>query len=437
MRSFFSKNKQTFNLIFTNNISLIALLLSTIFLSACSQHNALSAKKIESKKLIKASDFPEYQLDKRISINISRGANIYPSFKISQKSDRLLSLTSKSKNNKSLPDGLWGQIVSRFEFYNKNKLSARTKAFVNYIAENPYTFKKLTSRAKPYLFYISSKLAKNGIPGEIALLPFVESLFQPQAISKVGASGLWQFTSSTGGFYGLRQNKWYDERFSIIESTQAAINLILDMYADFNSWPTALAAYNYGVGNIKRAIRKNRKLGLATDYWSLPLPVETKNYIPKLLAYAHLIANIKEYPQLQLEKIKEKQLLTTVEIEDSVSISTLANASKLSEVEFRHMNPGFKKWIIPPKENHKLLIPINHQKYFKEYLSKNGNMGDWHSYTVRPGDTLYNIAKSHKTKIGILIEANKLKKTTIYPGQEIIIPKLIKLKSNQLYTRPT
>ncbi|MFT7413872.1 MAG: membrane-bound lytic murein transglycosylase D, partial [Methylophagaceae bacterium] len=183
---------------------------------------------------------------------------------------------------------LWQRIRNGYGIED-NTLNIQTQKQVDWFASRPHYITQVTDRAKPYLYYIVDELDKRNMPLELAFLPVIESSFQPLAHSSSNASGLWQFIPGTGKVFGLDQNWWYDGRRDIIQSTNAALDYLQKLHSDFGDWPLALAAYNSGEGTVGRAIKHNQEMGMPTDFWSLGLPRETTNYIPKFLAIAHLL----------------------------------------------------------------------------------------------------------------------------------------------------
>ena len=220
---------------------------------------------------------------------------------------------------------LWQRIINAYGF-DQNIDNARVRAHLNWFKKHPTYLDRVAKRAERYLFYIAEQIDVRGIPGELALLPVVESAFDPFAYSHGRASGVWQFIPSTGKYFGLEQNWWYDGRRDISASTLAALNYLESLQRQFKGdWLLALASYNAGGGNVRKAIRKNKRLGKPTDFWSLDLPRETRAYVPKLLALADIIKRPEQF-NLSLYEIANEEVISQVNIKSQLD---LAKATKL------------------------------------------------------------------------------------------------------------
>ncbi len=235
--------------------------------------------------------------------------------------------------------------------------------------DHPASLAILQQRAEPYLHHILDEIEAKNIPGELALLPVVESAFVPDAYSKADASGLWQFVPSTGKEYGLEQNAWYDGRRDVYASTIAATNYLKELSETFNGdWLLALASYNCGKGRVKKSIERNEYLNLPTDYWSLDLPEETENYVPRLLAVAKLFANADEY-NIHLQHIPNRPYFEVVDIESPLDLQKAAELANTPLYAFLKLNPGFNRSSTAPQGPHRLLVPIAKAQTFKRNLA--------------------------------------------------------------------
>lgn len=294
----------------------------------------------------------------------------------------------------------------------------------NYL-NHPQFLVKIQQRAEPYLHFILDEIEAKKIPGEIALLPVIESSFRPTAISKSRASGLWQFIPATGRLFGLKQNWWYDGRNDIYASTRAATTYLQQLSNRYeNDWLLALAAYNAGLGNIGKAIRKNEKKDLPTDYWSLPLTKETTNYIPRLLAIAKILANSEKY-NIPLHPIPNKPYFTVVNLDSQIDLGVAAELAKTSVDDFFSLNPGYKRWTTHPDGPHHLLIHTDKADAFKdkfEHTLKKDRM-KWVRHTIKQGEYLGSIAKQYRTSVKAIRKTNRLKKDNIRAGRFLLIPK--------------
>lgn len=322
-----------------------------------------------------------------------------------------------------VPDDIWDRIRAGFELdldIDRPRLSSQLRWF----SSHPSYLDRVSKRGERYLYYIVDELEKAGIPTEIALLPIVESGFDPFGYSHGRASGPWQFIPSTGQMYGLDQTWWYDGRRDIIGSTQAAIAYLTRLHKMFDgNWYHALASYNSGEGTVLRAIRKNKKAGKPTDFWSLDLPKETRAYVPKLIALAKIIKNPEKY-NYSTYFIPNKPYFDVVNIGGQLDLAQAAEMAGVSIDEVYLLNPGFNQWATSPDGPHRLLMPVGKAKQFRRKLAEipTQDRVTWVRYTVKAGDSLLLIAKQHNTTAGVLQNVNKISSSLIRVGQELMIP---------------
>ena len=322
-----------------------------------------------------------------------------------------------------VPDDIWDRIRAGYQLdldIDRPRLSSQLRWF----SSHPSYLDRVSKRGERYLYYIVDELEKAGIPTEIALLPIVESGFDPFGYSHGRASGPWQFIPSTGQMYGLDQTWWYDGRRDIIGSTQAAIAYLTRLHKMFDgNWYHALASYNSGEGTVMRAIRKNRKAGKPTDFWSLDLPRETRAYVPKLIALAKIIKNPEKY-NYSTYFIPNKPYFDVVNIGGQLDLAQAAEMAGVSIDEVYLLNPGFNQWATSPDGPHRLLMPVGKAKQFRTKLAEipPQDRVTWVRYTVKAGDSLLLIAKQHNTTAGVLQNVNKISSSLIRVGQELMIP---------------
>lgn len=241
---------------------------------------------------------------------------------------------------------------------------------LNWYLRHPAYLARIQQRAEPYLHLILNEIEAKRIPGELALLPVVESAFIPDAYSKSDASGLWQFIPATGRLYGLKQNAWYDGRRDVYTSTRAATSFLKHLGEHFNGdWYLALASYNFGKGNIGKAITKNQEQNRPTDYWSLDLPKETTDYVPRLLAIARIFANVEKY-NIDLKYIPNKPYCELVDAKSQLDLNKAAELAGTPLNEFLKLNPGFNHSSTAPEGPHHLLIPVANAQLFKQRLAQ-------------------------------------------------------------------
>lgn len=309
------------------------------------------------------------------------------------------------------------------------RIQSQLKWYVN----NPNYLTRTFKRSSRYLFHIVEELEKRNLPLELALLPLVESAFDPFAYSHGRASGLWQFIPGTGKMYGMHQNWWYDGRRDVLASTQGAIDYLSYLNKRFDgNWLHALASYNSGSGRVSKAIRKNKKKGKATDFWALKLPRETRAYVPKLLAISKVVADPDKYG-VELPAIPNKPYFKVVNIGSQLDLAQAASMADIDIQELYKLNPGFNQWATAPLGPHRLLLPIDKAGAFSQKLSqlKPEQRLTWNRYSVRTGDSLIKIAKKFNTTPKLIKEVNRLSSNMIRVKQKLLIP--VASKNKQYY----
>ncbi|MCK5723526.1 MAG: LysM peptidoglycan-binding domain-containing protein, partial [Gammaproteobacteria bacterium] len=265
---------------------------------------------------------------------------------------------------------------------------------------------------------------KRNLPTELVLLPIVESAYQPFAYSHGRAAGIWQFIPATGKRYGLKQNWWYDGRRDVYESTKAAIRLLKKLNENFDGdWMHALAAYNTGDGRVKRAIRRNKREGKSTDFFSLKLPKETRAYVPKLLALRDII----EYPEkygIQLDTIPNQPYFEQVKLDSQIDLALAADMAGLPLDDLYRLNSGYNRWATSPNGPYDLLLPVTHVEQFKTKLAElpANKRIRWIRHSVRKGETLGTIAQKYHTSVGTIKRVNHLRGKMIRTGRGLTIP---------------
>ncbi|XSG85287.1 MAG: LysM peptidoglycan-binding domain-containing protein [Methylohalobius sp. ZOD2] len=319
-------------------------------------------------------------------------------------------------------DNLWTRLFSLYQLPETDH--PRIDQQLQWYAEHPEYVDRVQARARPYLYTIVEAIERSGLPGELALLPVVESAFQPDAYSRRRAAGLWQFIPSTGRLYGLEQNWWLDLRRDVHASTRAAIRYLKKLNADFQGdWLLALAAYNAGEGRVARAIRRNRRLHQPTDFWHLRLPRETRAYVPKLLAVARLFAHSEEY-DMALDPIPNRPLYGIVNVGSQIDLNLAAELAQMPLEELYRLNPGFRRWATAPEGPHRLVLPLEKVELFEEHLAElpESKRVRWERYQVRRGETLSEIARHYQATVSVIRQINHLRGDLIYPGQALLIP---------------
>ncbi|GHT86944.1 hypothetical protein AGMMS49960_06890 [Betaproteobacteria bacterium] len=272
---------------------------------------------------------------------------------------------------------------------------------------HPGFLKQVLSRGGRYLYYIVDEIERRGLPTELALLPMVESNYNPLAYSRAHASGMWQFIPSTGRHYKLTQNHWVDERRDVVASTNAALDYLQNLYEMHGDWQLALASYNWGEGAVANAINKNRAAGLPAEYDALNMPAETRNYIPKLQAIKNIIA-APELFQLELPYVANEQLLTAVPAPSGIDLATAADYAEMPLREFLSLNPGYNRPAITvPGQT--LIVPTDRADRFATRLDEFAASGKgWRSHTLGKGEKLEEVARRHKLTLPQLLQLNAL-----------------------------
>jgi len=290
-----------------------------------------------------------------------------------------------------LPDpDLWQRI--RLGFALEPMDSPLVQEHEAWYASRPDYIKRFVDRGSRYLHYIVEQVEKRGMPTEIALLPVIESAFTPRAMSRSKASGIWQFIPSTGKNFGLTQDWWHDNRNDIVAATDAALNYLQKLYDQFGSWELALAAYNCGEGCVARAIASNQHRGLATDYESLNLPPETRNYVPKLMAVKNIVLSPATYG-VELQSVPDQPYFTTVRAPAKIDVKLAARLAGMSEEEFVALNPSHNKPVAVASTG-TLVVPLDKAETFRENLEAYDKpLVSWTTYTAKRGESLDGIAR--------------------------------------------
>ncbi len=363
--------------------------------------------------------------------------------------------TKLKKRHYSSKQDLWERIRQGYQLPQID--NPQIQHFVDKYTKHSHYVTRISNKARPYLYHIVKEIEKRGMPLEIALLPAIESAYEPMALSHKSAAGLWQFVPATGTEYGLKQNDWYDARRDIIASTSAALNYLRRLHKLFDQdWLLALAAYNYGQGNLGKAINKNWEQEQPTDFWSLELPKETREYVPKLLALAKIVANSKEYG-VKLSSIANQPYLKRIKMDHPIELSLAADLSGLSSSEFKRLNASFRRDAPDPEGPYSLTLPLHSIKKFKQRLAQipleqrlfnYASLEPENQPTTNPpsptkekvlvaavspppmqqhqvskGENLWHIAKQYNTTVAMLSELNNLKiEQALHVGKSLDIP---------------
>ncbi|MEY8205307.1 MAG: LysM peptidoglycan-binding domain-containing protein [Bermanella sp.] len=332
-------------------------------------------------------------------------------------------------------DDIWQRVRDNYQLDNTID-NRRIDVQLNWYKSHQRYLNRVSQRATRYMFFIMQQIEVRNIPAEIALLPIVESAFEPFAYSHGRASGVWQFIPSTGRMYGLQQDWWFDGRRDIRHSTIAALKFLRGLSREFKGdWMLALAAYNSGAGTVRKAIRKNKKLGLPVDFWSLSLPRETKAYVPKLLALARLVGDPGKYG-VTLPKIDNTPYFAVIKTGSQMDLSQAAQMADVDLEEIYKLNPQYNQWSSNPNGPHEILVPVAKQALFRENLKKlpANQRIKWQRYKVVAGDSLSTISSKFHTTTEAIKQVNPLRGNTIKVNDMLLIPTAFKKLSSYTYS---
>ncbi|SAL17116.1 lytic transglycosylase catalytic subunit [Caballeronia choica] len=317
---------------------------------------------------------------------------------------------------------LWGRIRRGFQIPDLQSDLVDMQA--SWYAQRPDYVERMTGRSQKYLYHIVEELEQRHMPTELALLPFIESAYNPQALSVAKAAGMWQFVPGTGRDYNLKQNMWQDERRDVLASTSAALDYLSRLHDMFGDWHLALAAYNWGEGNVQRAIARNEAAGLPTDYESLRMPSETRNYVPKLQAVKNIVTNPQMYG-LSLPDIPNHPYFVTVTTARDIDVTMAAKLAGMPVEEFRSLNPSFAKPVILGATNPQILLPFDNATAFQRNLkSYSGALSSWTTYTVTERSRPAAIAEKIGVDADTLMSVNRIPAgMRLKPGSTIVVPR--------------
>ena len=328
---------------------------------------------------------------------------------------------------------LWDRIRQGFAL--PKRYHRRIDSEAKWFSRNQAYLDRVADQARPYLHYIVSQVEKRGLPTEIVLLPVVESAFQPYAYSPSHAAGIWQFVPATGRRFGLKLNWWYDGRRDIVASTRAALDYLEYLHDFFDGdWLLALAGYNAGEGTILKAMRNNRRRRRSTDFWSLRLPRETKQYVPRLLALRDIVAT-PEKLGISLRPIPDKPYFTSVDIDSQLDLVTAAKLADMDLEELHQLNPGFNRWATAPDGPHSLLLPLDKAELFAAQVAQLPPelRIQWVRHRIRRGETLGGLALRYQTTPRVLRQLNNLNGNLIRAGHYLVIPITARAEGSQQY----
>jgi membrane-bound lytic murein transglycosylase D len=359
--------------------------------------------------------------------NVANGLSNLDSSQISDPNDiaSFKEYSGEIENISTGTDGksdLWSRIKSGYAM--PELKSQATTTHESWYASRPDYMKRMLDRSQKYLYHIVEEVQKRGMPTEIALLPMVESAFNPKAYSTSKASGIWQFIPSTGKNFGLKQTWWVDNRRDVMAATDAALTYLQKLHVMFGTWDLALAAYNAGEGTVMRAIERNRKNGLPTDYQSLNLPAETKNYVPKLQAVKNIITNPGQYG-LDIRPIANQPYFTKVTAPKQIDVNLAAKLAGVSLDEFTSLNPEYNRPVLTATEDvHEILLPMGAGETFTANLAAYDKpLVSWQTYNAKRGERLNDIARKFGVSTAQLRDVNDINsKDKLSTARPMMVP---------------
>lgn len=317
---------------------------------------------------------------------------------------------------------LWFRL--RRGFYMPDLKSVLVQSHEQWYASRPEYIQRTTERGSRYLFHIIEEVQRRNMPAELALLPIVESAFNPQALSSANASGIWQFMPATAQSFDLRQNMFRDDRRDVLASTRAALDYLSKLHSMFGHWHLALAAYNWGEGNVQKAIDRNRSAGLPTDYQSLQLPQETRNYVPKLLAVKNIIARPESFG-LRLPAIDNQPYFWSVPIDRDIDLALAVELSGIEREEFMQLNPQINKPVILAAGTRQLLLPYDNARRFESNIKAHpGPLASWTTWSVPHKMRVSEVARQLGFSESVLREVNAIPRSMlINAGSTLLVPR--------------
>jgi len=320
-------------------------------------------------------------------------------------------------------DDLWERIRKGFAIPDLPANDRYVEKWEQWYASRPDYVARMVERSRRYLYHIVAEVESRGMPTEIALLPMIESAFNPGALSTARAAGIWQFMPATGKHYGLKQDFWMDSRRDVLSATEGALSYLDKLHGDFNDWQLALAAYNWGEGNVGRAIARNRKAGQPTAYVDLMMPDETRNYLPKLQAVKNIVADPAKYGLL-LEDIPDAPYFTVVTINRKIDVKKAAELAEIPLEEFQYLNPHHNRPVIAGADQHSVLLPIDKAELFATKLELTDQpLVSWQAYRLKPGETLAMASVKFGLSVETLRAVNGIgPRAQAPPGHTILVP---------------
>ncbi|MGU9978275.1 MAG: transglycosylase SLT domain-containing protein [Candidatus Oxydemutatoraceae bacterium WSBS_2016_MAG_OTU14] len=343
------------------------------------------------------------------------------------------SLSTREVLIQEKPEDIWNIVNKGYRIPDPKKKWAKkvVKKYERWYSEHPVYTYRMFERTKRYIYYVVQEVQKRNMPMEIALLPIIESAYNPIARSNMKAVGLWQFIPSTGKNYGLQQDWWKDERSNVILSTNASLNYLEKLYNQFGTWELALAAYNAGEGKVGREIKRNKRRKRATDYYTISLPRETDEYVSKLIAMKHIIQNPQKY-SVEVPYIPNAPYFAEVTLTEQMDIDLILKLADISAEEFELLNAHHKRPLIPKESQPTPILLPQHkvEMYNKNLMAHNESLSNWVLYKPKRKESIMKVAKKFDINLSTFKRINSLNgRVTFRKNSTILIPKSSELKS--------
>jgi|TARA_B110000971_G_scaffold99223_1_gene102048 membrane-bound lytic murein transglycosylase D len=321
-------------------------------------------------------------------------------------------------------ESIWPRLKNGFAFKSKPSRKAKKviKKYEKWYKNRPEYIDRMLNRSEKYLYHVVEQVELRGMPTEIALLPMIESAYNPLAKSRMKAMGMWQFIPSTGKVYGLKQNWWRDDRRNVIDSTTAALDYLEKLYGMFGSWELALAAYNAGEGRVGRSIKRNKKLKRPTDYYNIKLPRETRNYVPKLLAIKNIINDPEKYG-LFITDIADKPYFASIPLPKEIDTDLIAELAEIPMEEFQLLNAQHKRPLMRSEHySQEVLLPINSIETFHSNMKNYDKpLVSWKTYKPKPGEKVFQVAKKFGINAKLLAQVNQISPRKRFRKNSIVL----------------
>ncbi len=316
---------------------------------------------------------------------------------------------------------LWDRIVKGYAVPDID--GALVEKWERWYAERPDYVARMVDRSRRYLYHVVHEIDLRGMPLDIALLPMVESAFNPRALSTARAAGIWQFIPSTGRHYGLEQNFWYDSRRDVIAATDKALDYLQKLFGDFSDWQLALAAYNWGEGNVARAVQRNRERGQPETYEALAMPDETRNYLPKLQALKNIVRDPEKYG-LVLADVPDAPYFAAVRVTRKMDVKRAAELAELPEDEFLALNPQHNRPVMAGADEFTILLPIDKAELFAAKLDLHDQpLVSWQAYRLKAKESLAQVAQRFGMSVETLRAVNGIgSRARVGAGHTLLVP---------------